>query len=106
MAEFHVDTPYYIETVVAWCFDFPSYDLILGNIKGVRKPDEPNLSWIHSIEAVAALETRSQLKQKQLPYKALKVPEALHDVSLEDMLREQKEDESLRKLRSMAESGK
>ena len=106
VAEVHVDTPYYTGNVVAWCFDSPSYDLILGNIKGVRKPDEPNLSWIHSIEAVAAVETRSQLKQKQLSYKALKVPEALHDVSLEDMLREQKEDESLRKLWSMAESGK
>ena len=97
-AEVPVDTPYYTGNVVAWCFDSPFFGLILGNIKGVRKPDEPNLSWNHSLEAVAAVETRSQLKQKQLRYKALKVPEALHSVLLEDMLSEQKVDESLRML--------
>ena len=59
VAEVRLDTPNYIGTVVAWCVDLQSFDLVLGNFQGVRKPDEPNLSWIHSVEAVSAFETRS-----------------------------------------------
>lgn len=48
LAEVEVDTPYYTGTVIAWCFDNLSYDLILGNFNGVRNPDDPDTSWIRS----------------------------------------------------------
>lgn len=105
VARIDVDTPYFTGSVDAWCFDSPSYDLILGNIRGVRKPHEPNPAWIHSVENIAAVETRAQLKKKQSPYKPLKVPEAIQDVSPEDILQEQRNDETLKKLWSLAESG-
>ncbi|XP_052673702.1 uncharacterized protein LOC128155864 [Crassostrea angulata] len=105
VARIDVDTPYFTGSVDAWCFDSPSYDLILGNIRGVRKPHEPNPAWIHSVENIAAVETRAQLKKKQSPYKPLKVPEAKRDVSPEDILQEQRNDETLKKLWSLAESG-
>ncbi|XP_065936509.1 uncharacterized protein [Magallana gigas] len=105
VARIDVDTPYFTGSVDAWCFDSPSYDLILGNIRGVRKPHEPNPAWIHSVENIAAVETRVQLKKKQSPYKPLKVPEAIRDVSPEDILQEQRNDETLKKLWSLAESG-
>ncbi|XP_052717957.1 uncharacterized protein LOC128190087 [Crassostrea angulata] len=105
VARIGVDTPYFTGSVDAWCFDSPSYDLILGNIRGVRKPHEPNPAWIHSVENIAAVETRAQLKKKQSPYKPLKVPEAIRDVSPEDILQEQRNDETLKKLWSLAESG-
>lgn len=98
MARIDVDTPYFTGSVDAWCFDSPSYDLILGNIRGVRKPHEPNPAWIHSVENITAAETRAQLKKKQSPYKPLKVPEAIRDVSPEDILQEQRNDETLKKL--------
>nr|XP_034322671.1 uncharacterized protein LOC117688635 [Crassostrea gigas] len=63
VARIDVDTPYFTGSVDAWCFDSPSYDLILGNIRGVRKPHEPNPAWIHSVENIAAVETRAQLKK-------------------------------------------
>lgn len=44
LAEVEIDTPYYTGTVIAWCFDNPSYDLILGNFNGVRNPDDPDTS--------------------------------------------------------------
>nr|XP_034304387.1 uncharacterized protein LOC117681956 [Crassostrea gigas] len=105
VARIDVDTPYFTGSVDAWCFDSPSYDLILGNIRGVRKPHEPNPAWIHSVENIAAVETRAQLKKKQSPYKPLKVPEAIREVSPEDILQEQRNDETLKKLWSLAESG-
>ena len=48
VAEVDVDTPYYSGAIVAWCFDNPSYDLILGNIDVVRRADDPDTSWIMS----------------------------------------------------------
>lgn len=44
VAEVEVESPYYSGTVVAWCFENPSYDLILGNIEGVRRADDPDTS--------------------------------------------------------------
>lgn len=46
VAKVKVDSSYYSGTVVTWCFESPSYDLILGNIEGVRRADDPDTSWI------------------------------------------------------------
>ncbi|XP_062602901.1 uncharacterized protein LOC134264647 [Saccostrea cucullata] len=105
VAAVQVDTPYFTGNVDAWCFDCPSYDLILGNIQGVRKPHEPNMAWIHSPGGTSAVETRGQLKKKQSTYKPLKVPSAIQDVSPEDLQKEQRDDKTLKKLRDTAEKG-
>lgn len=41
-----VDSPYFSGPTVAWCFDNPSYDLIMGNIEGVRRTDDLDKWWI------------------------------------------------------------
>lgn len=40
-----VSTPYYSGEVVAKCVEEPLYDLILGNISGVRQVDDPDPEW-------------------------------------------------------------
>ena len=103
VAEVDVDTPYYSGAIVAWCFDNPSYDLILGNIDGVRRADDPDTSWIMAKGITTAVHTRSQVKKQQSRYKPLRVPEALTDVSPEEIIREQQTDPTLEKLRNLAE---
>ncbi|XP_061194307.1 uncharacterized protein LOC133202481 [Saccostrea echinata] len=106
VATVEVDTPYFTGNVDAWCFDCPSsYDLILGNIQGVRKPHEPNMAWIHSTESTSAVETRGQLNKKKSSYKPLKVPSAIQDVSPEELQKEQRDDKTLKKLKEMADKG-
>ena len=45
MAKIRVDTPYYVGEVNALCFHEPICRLIIGNIPGARKPDDPNPTW-------------------------------------------------------------
>lgn len=40
-----VDTPYYLGRLKAKCIGNPIYNLILGNIEGVRTADDPDLHW-------------------------------------------------------------
>lgn len=40
-----VNTPYFTGHVLAKCMADPLYDLILGNIPGVRDPNNPNPTW-------------------------------------------------------------
>ncbi|XP_037521061.1 uncharacterized protein LOC119397715 [Rhipicephalus sanguineus] len=40
-----VDTPYYTGRLKAKCLDNPIYDLILGNVEGVRTADDPDVHW-------------------------------------------------------------
>ncbi|XP_040077970.2 uncharacterized protein LOC120849798 [Ixodes scapularis] len=44
-AEIEVKTPYFTGSLVAKCMDNPLYDLVLGNIKGVRRIDDPDEEW-------------------------------------------------------------
>ncbi|XP_061180784.1 uncharacterized protein LOC133189428 [Saccostrea echinata] len=100
-----VDTPYFTGTIEVSCFETPMFDLILGNFDGVRKPDNPDIHWMKSTKPSFAVETRSQLKKKQLPYKPLRVPETLQDVSRDEMLSEQLRDDSLSKSWDFAKQG-
>ena len=45
IATLYVSTPYYDGTVTALCVDNPIYDLVIGNIPGVRKPGDENPDW-------------------------------------------------------------
>jgi len=40
-----VDTPYYVGTIEALAMECPVYDLVLGNLDGVRNFDDPDLDW-------------------------------------------------------------
>ena len=45
VAKIQVSTPYYTGNADALCMVDPIYDLILGNIHGVRNPDKPDEFW-------------------------------------------------------------
>ena len=45
VASIWVDTPYFEGRTEALCMSEPIYDLILGNIPGVREPNRPNSNW-------------------------------------------------------------
>ncbi|XP_033739239.1 uncharacterized protein LOC117326590 [Pecten maximus] len=99
-----VDTPYYQGPVVAWCMDTPIYDLILGNIDGVRPPGDPNLEW-NLEDHVNAVQTRAQKKLEERRYRPLKVPKVFEDIDPNEFKDAQKSDETLAKIREMANSG-
>ena len=54
IARINIDTPYYARVVEALCLLDPLFDLIIGNIPGARRPDDPNPKWSTS----AAVATR------------------------------------------------
>lgn len=101
VAEFEVNTPYFVGKVEAWCMANPMYDLIIGNIKGARDPSRPDQSW-----EVNAVQTRQQVRKIHQPYPPLKVPEAVKDISPDDIKMAQQQDVSLRKVRLLADEGK
>lgn len=113
VAKVYVNTPYYVGNVEALCMDKPVYDLILGNIPGVRDPGDPNTDWDPNKREVSArtqminanaVETRAQ-KNKESKYQRLKVLEAI-DVDVDGMKEAQRKDLSLKSLREIAENGK
>jgi len=59
MAKLEVDTPHFTGIVEALCLKDSLFDLIIGNISGARKPDDPNPDWT----LVAAVVTRAQAKE-------------------------------------------
>ena len=68
IARSEVDTPFYTETVEAMCMKDPLFDLIIGNVPGARKLNDPNPEW----GVVAAAVTRAQARERGNP-KPLKV---------------------------------
>ena len=53
VAEVEVNTPYYQGKVRAVCMRNPLYDVIIGNISGVKSEDE-----VHEIQAVVVTSER------------------------------------------------
>ena len=92
MDAIYVNTPYFVGKAEAWCMENPMYYLIIGNIRGARDPNNPDDKW-----KVNAVQTRQQVKNKQKPYPALKVPEALKDINPDDIKSEQQRDITLKK---------
>jgi hypothetical protein len=45
MAKIKVDTPYFRGELEAACVNSPMFDLMIGNVKGARKPDDPDPEW-------------------------------------------------------------
>ena len=103
LAIIHVDTPYFTGNVEALCMQKPLYDLILGNLDGVRAPNEPDTTWKMPTRPTCAVQTRSQEKKQAKPFRSLKVPKPMEEiVTPEDLKRAQQEDETLQKTRDLA----
>jgi transposase InsO family protein len=113
VARVFIDSPYYTGEVNAMVMPTPVYDLILGNIQGVRNVGDPDKTWratnraykelrsvatqVQNTEVSAAV-TRSQAKQDLIKEtKPLRVPDIQIPVSekQEEFKREQKEDSTL-----------
>ncbi|XP_064479202.1 uncharacterized protein LOC135392418 [Ornithodoros turicata] len=129
-AVLEVDTPYYSGRLEAICLDDPLYDLVLGNVPGVRDADDPDPEWkgpdevnpekedspqvaeppaavgpdhdaedaavsIPDAEAVNAVVTRQQAARTKTLRK-LAVSGGIEHVRKEDLIADQKRDQSLR----------
>ena len=70
IARIEVDTPFYTGTVEAMCMNDPQFDLLIGNVSGAKKPNDPNQEW----GGVATVVTRAQTRERENP-KPLKVME-------------------------------
>ena len=91
-----VDTLFYTGTVKAKCMKDPLFDLIIGNVPGARKPNDPNQEW----GLVAAAVTRAQAWDRGNP-KPLKVKEVTSTMAVfkEELVRLQEEDSTLQTFR-------
>ena len=101
-----VSTPYFTGQTEVLCMNKPVYDLILGNIPGVRAPDNPDESWSLTPQKACAVQTRSQAKsQDTKPFHSLNVPKPMDDiVTAEGLKKAQLEDPTLRRSRELAET--
>ena len=97
MAKIEIKTPFYSGEVEAMCMSTPVYDLLVGNIEGVRAAENPMINYEQ--EECAAV-TRAQAK-KEGP-KPLKVAESVNAsiVNREKLIELQKADESLSQMKS------
>jgi hypothetical protein len=67
MAKIQVDTPYFRGELEAACVNSPMYDLMIGNVKGARKPDDPDPEWRTApIQQEAKEEDPTQITMKRL----------------------------------------
>ena len=122
VARVQLDTPYFVGWTDALCMNSPVYDVILGNIQGVRSPSNPDPNWqFHvglnkslfddkphdeshpRVDAEShAVVTRAQKLAQGRPLRRLKVPDTIPDVSKAEICKEQLEDPSLARARELA----
>ena len=50
VAKIYVNTPFFAGTVTALCMQHPVFDLVLGNIDGVRCPTDPDPNWSKDLQ--------------------------------------------------------
>lgn len=60
-AEIFVQTPYYTGKVLAKCVSNPLYDLVLGNIPGIRDANDPNPAWV-KVDELAGQRLNDEVK--------------------------------------------
>ncbi|XP_033101459.1 uncharacterized protein LOC117104684 [Anneissia japonica] len=102
VALINVNTPFFCGVTHALCMDNPIYDLILGNITS-RAPEDPDQSWTEHPSPACAVETRSQVKDQDKPFRLLKIPETTNQIiTTENMKTFQQEDPTLYKARELA----
>jgi hypothetical protein len=98
LANVYIDSPYFVGEVIAWCMQNPLYDVIIGNVKGARDPNDPELN--HEVGVVTGL----QAKKMAQPYSKLKVPDSISHVSVDDIKSAQQSDECLAKIGEQVKS--
>ena len=93
-----VGTPCYVGTVEALCLQDPLFDLIIGNVPGPRRSDDPNPEW----GVVTVVATRAQARSGKDP-KPLKIKEVTDKTSInkKDLIKMQEEDPTLQKLKQL-----
>ena len=98
ISRIEVDTSFYTGTVEAMCMKDPLFDLIIGNVPGARKPNDPNPEW----GVVAAAVTRAQAREYGNS-KPLKVKEVTSKMAVdrlkEELVRLKEENSTLQKLK-------
>ncbi|XP_071493976.1 uncharacterized protein [Diadema antillarum] len=105
VARIDVDTPFYVGKVNALCMKTPLYDLILGNLPGVREPDNPDPDWTATPMPVGAVQTRAQAQRDGKPFRPLRTPHPMEDIVTPTALKEaQQKDETLHRLRELADT--
>lgn len=108
-----IDTPFYTGKVSALCMREPVYDLIVGNIPGVRNQSEPDLQWCRRenreecCEILQAVQTRGQKAKDEKGLKKLNVTDLVDlDVTVDKMKELQLIDATLTNYRNLANVGK
>ena len=98
MAKAEVDTPFYVGTVEALCLHDPLFDLIIENVPGARRSDDPNLEW----GVVTAVATRAQARSGKNP-NPRKMKEVTDKMSInkKDLIKMKEEDPTLQKLKQL-----
>ena len=100
--EAHLDCPYYAGKVEALLMDSPLYDVILGNISGVKCPGIP-ISDEYLVEEAMATETRSACEKKVKSL--LTAPASGTSITVNDLIAKQGTDETLKSCHRLAEAG-
>ena len=102
----HVDTPYFTGEIQAVAMENPVYDVVIGNIPGARRADDPDQDWTPAkTEVLGAVTTRAQKKAKPLPpLKVTKSP--VMGTTREELRKMQSEDKSLQKIREWIADGR
>ena len=98
-ARVHIDSPFFTGEAVAMVVPEPPFDVILGNLPGVREADNPSAGWKpqNSVE-VAQVTTRAQKAADGQAIGQLRVPEpSLDSGDKASLIQEQKEDPTLQK---------
>ena len=75
VAEILVDSPYLKGKIEALCMSKPIYDLILGNISGVREPNNPDVNW----DMGNLVKVRSKLYNKEVRWRQESSISTAHD---------------------------
>ena len=114
MACIDIDTPYFTgKSIEAMVMKSPVYDLVVGNIPGARKADDPIKDWQPQVESdvdqtASAVMMRAAVKRDSKPLKPLHVTQS--DVSkvvdVKNLAKMQTEDKSLDKVRKFQDKRK
>ena len=75
VAEILVDSPYFKGRIEALCMSKPIYDLILGNIPGMREPNSLDVNW----DMGNLVKVRSKLDNKKVSCRQERIIRTAHD---------------------------
>ena len=94
IAEIKVDTPYYTGVTQAICLRDPLFDLVIGNVRGARNPDDPVPD---SETCAAAITTAQAWKDATIKPLVAKDMTAQTSITKDELAKLQQEDTTLEK---------